>query len=424
MKYHIKLLPFFLLFPALMFAQSNFKPGYVVDSKGDTLRGFINYKEWGHNPSDITFKKNATDKALLKFGIHNASAFAINGSEYYERHVVSVSQDFTYFDKLTITLDTTTKVDTVFLRVLNKGTIVALYSYTDDIKERYYESETIDNQPKELIYHTYLEADSNAYGRLKEKYINRYRMQLRYIAEKNNLTNGSLETRISESSYDENDLFKITALINGSTTKQFVSPSQFGIRWLAGVAAQYSSLKFYGDLLIAGAPASNNITPRLNVGIDVFPNVIIQKLYFRLDLSFSYNHYNFFVSDPNITPSGANTSLNFWQFNGTLAPQLVYNFYNTNKFKIFLDVGAAFNQSFYNNYQQITRYAVFPADIRNMYPGLYHRWIAFPLKAGIAVDKKLELYVGYTPATPISTGNNVQYNAQVTAYMIGLNYFF
>ncbi|MFI5162807.1 MAG: hypothetical protein ACHQHN_16115 [Sphingobacteriales bacterium] len=424
MKYLYVFLWVIFLFPFFVSAQSNFKPGYVVDSKGDTLRGFINYKEWDRNPSDITFKKNATDKALLKFGIHNASAFVINGFEYYERHIVSVSQDFTYFDKLTTTLDTTTKVDTVFLRVLNKGTIVALYSYTDDIKERYYESETTDNQPKELIYHIYLEADSNAYGRLSEKYINRYRTQLHYIAEKNNLINQSLETRISESSYAENDLFKITALINGSTAKQFVSPNQFGIRWFAGVAAQYSSLKFNGDLLVAGAPASNNITPRLSVGINVFPNVIIQKLYFRLDLSFSYNHYNFFANAPNITPSGANVSLNFWQFNGTLAPQLVYNFYNRNKFKIFLDVGAAFNQSFYNNYQQITRYAVFPADIRNKYPELYHSWTAFPLKAGITVNKKFELYIGYTSATPIAAGSNARYTADVTSYMIGLNYLF
>lgn len=33
-----------LILPAFSFAQSNYKAGYVVTTKGDTLRGFINYK--------------------------------------------------------------------------------------------------------------------------------------------------------------------------------------------------------------------------------------------------------------------------------------------------------------------------------------------------------------------------------------------
>ena len=36
-----------LLLPLLSIAQSNYKSGYVVTLKGDTLRGYINYKEWG-----------------------------------------------------------------------------------------------------------------------------------------------------------------------------------------------------------------------------------------------------------------------------------------------------------------------------------------------------------------------------------------
>src|ERR1041384_6957193 len=39
----------FLLFTIhiSIFAQSNYRPGYVVQSNGDTLKGFINYREWG-----------------------------------------------------------------------------------------------------------------------------------------------------------------------------------------------------------------------------------------------------------------------------------------------------------------------------------------------------------------------------------------
>ena len=44
------------LLPLLSIAQANYKSGYVVTLKGDTLRGYINYKEWGRNPKDIDFK--------------------------------------------------------------------------------------------------------------------------------------------------------------------------------------------------------------------------------------------------------------------------------------------------------------------------------------------------------------------------------
>jgi hypothetical protein len=51
MKEIIKIVLAFLLLPVLASAQSNYKAGYVINLKGDTLKGFINYKEWNQNPS-------------------------------------------------------------------------------------------------------------------------------------------------------------------------------------------------------------------------------------------------------------------------------------------------------------------------------------------------------------------------------------
>jgi hypothetical protein len=36
-----------LFLPFLSLAQSNYKRGYVITPKGDTLRGYIDFKEWG-----------------------------------------------------------------------------------------------------------------------------------------------------------------------------------------------------------------------------------------------------------------------------------------------------------------------------------------------------------------------------------------
>ena len=40
-------------------AQRNFQPGYVILNDGTRADGFINYKEWNHNPRQIGF---TTDK--------------------------------------------------------------------------------------------------------------------------------------------------------------------------------------------------------------------------------------------------------------------------------------------------------------------------------------------------------------------------
>jgi len=44
--------PLFLavIAPAVLFAQSNFKSGYIVMPKGDTVKGYIDYREWDNNP--------------------------------------------------------------------------------------------------------------------------------------------------------------------------------------------------------------------------------------------------------------------------------------------------------------------------------------------------------------------------------------
>ena len=45
-----------IAFPAVVFAQTNYQPGYIVQNSGDTVKGFINYQEWRYSPSAVAFK--------------------------------------------------------------------------------------------------------------------------------------------------------------------------------------------------------------------------------------------------------------------------------------------------------------------------------------------------------------------------------
>ncbi len=50
---------FLFMFLQASFCQENYQPGYIVGLKGDTLHGFINYRNWERNPDKISFRKGA-----------------------------------------------------------------------------------------------------------------------------------------------------------------------------------------------------------------------------------------------------------------------------------------------------------------------------------------------------------------------------
>jgi hypothetical protein len=90
MKYFYKLLFAAFLMPVISIAQSNYKPGYVVTLKGDTLTGLIDYREWNNNPKNIRFK-NSHDNVPVNYSTGDSHAFAVTGREYFERFVLPVS---------------------------------------------------------------------------------------------------------------------------------------------------------------------------------------------------------------------------------------------------------------------------------------------------------------------------------------------
>src|ERR1700733_8169701 len=126
------LLPLFLL-PLFSFAQSNYKSGYVVTLKGDTLHGLIDYKEWDKNPLSFSFRNNLAESKAENFTTKNASEFAVNGAEYFKRFTVHISQDQVELSNVGQGADTSYITGTVFLRVLTSGKNVSLFSYTDAI---------------------------------------------------------------------------------------------------------------------------------------------------------------------------------------------------------------------------------------------------------------------------------------------------
>lgn len=406
MKLYLITLTAILLLPLFSFAQSNFKPGYVVGLKGDTLKGSIDYKEWEHNPKQFTFKSSAG--VLQQFTVQKSKAFAVTGFEYYEKYIVRVSQDTINATQLHSTLDTIYQVDTVFLHTMVKGRYFSLYSYRDNIKTRYYILEPGDAQPQELSYHAYIDQDASV------KYVNRYRVQLENVAQKNNVNNSKLAGMLSDARYSDHDLLAIAATINGSDPKQFLSKSQFGTRFFAGAGISYNDMLFTGTIEY---PDSYTVFPRVSFGMDFLNNKDVQRLYARVEIAVTGNQSSF-------NDSYQETQLKVTQYTASFIPQIYYNFYSTQRLKVFAGGGLAVNFSTYPTRYTVTVQGIHPAPVKqDNFPDYHTLWESLVLKAGVVLNNHVEIYAGYSPPTTI-TDDYVEFAGNLVTYQAGINFLF
>lgn len=127
-----------LLLPGVILAQSNYNPGYVVNTNGDTLKGYINYREWYKTPKSIEFKTNLNDESPVIFNASNSNGFQINGFEKYVTYSGLLSMNKIDVAALTYHADTVRKPGRVFLKELVTGKYITLYFQSDDTKIRYF----------------------------------------------------------------------------------------------------------------------------------------------------------------------------------------------------------------------------------------------------------------------------------------------
>jgi hypothetical protein len=337
--------------------------------------------------------------------------------EYYERYVLSISQDPVDINKLSLKPDTSYLTDTVFLHISTKGKYLTLYSYTDDIKSRFYLLEAGETQPQELIYHAFYNPDVSA----SIQYITRYRNQLENVAQKFNVNTNTVNEELLKSNYTESKLIKAVQAINGSSSVQFTPPKLSEIRWFGGIGVSYSNLNFEGNgISIAGN--SGGFSPKITAGFDFIGNKNTQSILFRAEFSFTDNPYKFSGINNLSTPQSTST-LNFTQYNSSITPQIIFNFYNKQAVKLFIDAGISFNFSTYSKYQYTTTYNdSFAPLVQNNYPEFHQFWASFPIKAGVAINGRIEISICYIPSSSLTTYST--FSGAVTSYQAGVNYLF
>jgi len=406
-----------LLAPLLSIAQSNYKVGYAVNFTGDTLRGYINLKEWGRNPTDISFKTTLADKPR-QLGLPDINYFEIFDYVSYRRYTVSVSLNRVDISSPASLADTVTETRNVFLKVIQTGKNVTLYAYRDNLKERFYIKDNSVAAPSELVFGIY---QSEISGNVINK--TTYRSQLGELVAKYKPGSDELMKKVQQADYSESDLINIASEINGGAhagASKGGQASTAAVRLFAGLSFFSNTIK---DGQYYGSPSSASVAPKITTGADLVLNPAVGHLIFRIQLAYSSNNFSFNnISNPiyNIN-NPQNSVVKVTQHTLSATPQVIFNIYNAEALKVFVDLGYCINfLSYPGNDAPALRGRT--SDGNPIAFDSISEYSTVQLKAGVVIAKRLEIYTAYFPGGDISASQ--KYSIDMSSYEVGLNYYF
>jgi hypothetical protein len=426
LKHFYKVLFAIFFLPLFSLAQSNYKPGYVVTLKGDTLHGFIDYRDWDTNPDHVSFKTNAGDNKSQKLTPEAISFFSVDGLESYQKFEGQITTDITNFNNLSEGRDSSYRIGKVFLKILQKGKRVVLFSYSDNLKTRYYIGENPSSYPVELGYRLYYDIDAATQVKGRTVTEKTYIRQLLILASKYNVITDTLQNIIRDASYSEVDLLEIVSKINGITQAEYIKKysEHTKINLVASIAlnrtntSPASTSPYYAG----GGRAYTSYQPAISFGIDFLTNPNTGKLLFRLEASLAENQYRALYQNQVDPYVGIKASFNeVWI---SFAPQMIYNFYNAENFKFYAGVGIFFTKFKYSNVYfggqtQTTQTANFAAQ--NPYDfNTFDNQIL--LKAGFRIGKRWGVFGNYL--SPVSTTRHGYFQLNKDSEQFGINYYF
>lgn len=414
-----------ILGPLALQAQSNYKAGFVVTTAGDTLQGFIDYQEWDKAPTSISYIASVASDKKREFDVSTTLYFEITGMESYRRYEGPITMNEVDIRKISVDRDLHIVTDKVFLRELDAGANVSLFSYTDQIKTRFFIQEKNDNIPQELYFIKYYTSNLGNKMFTMKSYVG----QLLSVASKYMEITPELKREVESAGYEAKSLQSVVSKINGKSEAEttFDVEQKNKSRFYAGVAVNRTMVQFGGENNLTDAdhnPAS--YMPRLVFGLDAFINRNTQRLLLRMEGALaSSNHH---IEKSFKSSSGSNElSYEIAQQTASLNPQVIYNLYNRDNFKFYVGGGLSVNYSNYStnsyNYEYIsqgtgTRYG--PEEVKSY--TLESVWTSYIVRSGVVLNKKYEISAIYQG--PAALTKYFAFAVEHQTWSLGVNYLF
>lgn len=410
-----------LLFPFCLSAQSKFRMGYILNNSNDTLKGYIRYPAKQINPNRVEFKAESSAESRILTMSDCAGFGVVNGSSF-KRAVVDISMNNTNVNRLfeirdTAKLGTKSNLvvkESVFLKILQRGENIALFSYTDKLKTRFYIQNKVEAEPVELIMNVYSDLGTI----VKERtYLRQLLLQMQKYIPNLSLS----DANINGVQYAEDDLIEVVSKINNQS---YTKPVFQSISFFAGAGINMTSASYNGSHVLAGpaATSKSSTQPMILLGVDVPANPEVGRLIYRFDLQMLMSQDA--VSTESDTQSSTSTTHSFNQINVFLVPQVICNLYNTRSMKIYIGAGAGGGISIYDKNISTLRYksGQFPDEVTENPVDLNSFNLLLKVSAGMLINKRIELSAGYYPKSAIAT--YTKFKTSIQRSTLGIHYHF
>lgn len=234
----------------LVHSQEKFLPGYVINLKGDTLHGFIDYRNWKINPDKVDFK-NETGNKQITYQPSDILEFKVK-DEIYVSATVNIETsprenvNLNYDNKMNL------QVETTFLQTIYNGS-KSLYHFFKYDKDYFYIKK--DTTFELLLYKRYLyKKDDNSIINENKAYLGQLEIYLKDCP--------GITTRLKNTAYRESDLnnlfkFYYEGTLSAIDFKKDVEKVKVETGLLAGVSL--TSLKFSGSTFIIATDFNSSL---------------------------------------------------------------------------------------------------------------------------------------------------------------------
>lgn len=410
-----------VVFPFTAISHGVKKKGAITDDAGNTITGWINYRNWDKNPKTIELYQDSLSGSATTYHVSSIRSVNIFGLDHYQKAIIAKDARPVALSELLPPETDSFITDTVLLRTIVEGSRFTLFELVD-FKSHYFIQQA-GGELTELKYRRSLKEGNEI---LTER---QYIIQLKVLLS-NLQSSSALLQKIDNASYSEKGLKKIITemnTLNGSDVLYTAGQASSKIltRFFAGTGIGFSSLRVSGDYQpFSNMKFESAFMPGVSIGVDIAAARNLQDIVLRAELVYNTVSYTgkgsrYYSTGGSVT---AQTTYVVQQNNISPTLSLHYNFVRKENLRVYAGAGVAYSFSFYS--KNIYTEEKSPADIKETkdyidYPG---GWLNISGQLGLTIGNKYEVGVNALFAGTFT--NYSLWGLTPNTYSAHLRYFF
>lgn len=371
---------FALLISITMYAQNPFYKGFLILNNTDTIYGFIQYKDWTFNPSEINFKTDSLKNDFKVYDIVEIKGFALNGIDSYERWLCKISMDPSDINNLWNGRSELSTKKEIFLKKFTVNPSLTFYVYRDGIKERSFVKQESDSIPIELNYKFYYSGIGYTQAVKEEK----YKEQLLDILSVFAPQNAKLKKEVAFLKYRSELLLKFLYKLKIDAKQQSNSnvisgsaktKKQYFIQLGVSAFPTINNNNYYDE-----RKSKNRITPYIGLEIDIIPDKFRGRFFISIELAYASQTFIGKKTYPLFNQVVKLEAVEKMQLI-SLLPSFNFKVYKSARIEIFAGLGLGISANLQNEIITVSKYydmGTFlgeskensPTDKSNIYGGL------------------------------------------------------